>query len=109
MEYRVVVDSGLAVLEAVPMADNVFLTPPHLPLIAPSILAADFGRLGCEAADVEKAGADLLHVDIMDGHFVPNLTMGPDIVEALSRSCGLMMDIHLMVSNPLDHIESFCK
>src|ERR1041384_4692977 len=58
------------------MDKNVFQHPPHLPLIAPSILAADFSRLGEEARDVEKNGAVLLHVDIMDGHFVPNLTMG---------------------------------
>jgi ribulose-phosphate 3-epimerase len=88
---------------------NVFVHPPHLPLIAPSILAADFARLGAEAADVEKCGADLLHVDIMDGHFVPNLTMGPDIIMALARSCGLMLDVHLMVSNPDEHIETFAK
>jgi len=91
------------------MSDNVLQRPPHLPLIAPSILAADFARLGEEAADVEKQGADLLHIDIMDGHFVPNLTMGPDIVMALARSCNLMQDIHLMVSNPDEHIESFCQ
>ncbi|HVT87412.1 MAG TPA: ribulose-phosphate 3-epimerase [Tepidisphaeraceae bacterium] len=91
------------------MNGNVFQHPPHLPLIAPSILAADFARLGAEAADVEKAGADLLHVDIMDGHFVPNLTMGPDIVMALARSSGLMQDVHLMVSNPDEHIDLFAK
>jgi ribulose-phosphate 3-epimerase len=84
-------------------------SPPHLPLIAPSILAADFAKLGAEAADVERCGADLLHVDIMDGHFVPNLTMGPDVVAALSRSCGLVQDVHLMVSEPWQFIEPFCK
>jgi len=109
MEYPVTVELASAELQADEMSENVFQHPPHLPLIAPSILASDFSRLGAEAADVERAGADLLHVDIMDGHFVPNLTMGPDIVEALARSCGLMLDIHLMVSNPADHIESFAK
>jgi ribulose-phosphate 3-epimerase len=91
------------------MSDNILKHPPHLPLIAPSILAADFARLGAEAADVEAAGADLLHVDIMDGHFVPNLTMGPDIVTALKNSCGLMMDVHLMVSEPWQFVEPFAK
>jgi ribulose-phosphate 3-epimerase len=91
------------------MPENVFKHPPHLPLIAPSILACDFAKIGAEAADIEKCGADLLHVDIMDGHFVPNLTMGPDIVMAIARSCGLMQDVHLMVTNPENFAESFCK
>ena len=91
------------------MIDNVFIHPPHLPLIAPSILAADFCRLGSEAADVQQKGADLLHVDVMDGHFVPNLTLGPDIVQALQRASTLMQDVHLMVGNPEDFVESFTK
>ncbi len=91
------------------MNDNVLKHPPHLPLIAPSIIAADFARLGAEAADIEKAGADLLHVDIMDGHFVPNFTLGPDTVAALKRSCGLLMDVHLMVTDPLKYSEPFVK
>lgn len=83
--------------------------PPHLPLIAPSVLASDFARLGAEAKDVELAGADMLHVDIMDGHFVPNLTMGPDVVMALARSSSLPQDVHLMVQEPEKFVESFIK
>ena len=65
--------------------------------IAPSILAADFARLAEEVSKVEAAGADLLHVDVMDGHFVPNLTVGPPIVEALRGVTSLPLDVHLMI------------
>jgi ribulose-phosphate 3-epimerase len=91
------------------MSESIFQHPPHLPLIAPSILAADFCRFGAEAADVEAKGADVLHVDIMDGHFVPNLTLGPDIVAALRGASKLMQDVHLMVSNPGDFVKSFAE
>ena len=76
-------------------------------LIAPSILAADLGRLGDEVRAVETAGADWIHIDIMDGHFVPNLTMGPDIVKAVRRVTELPLDVHLMVTNPLDDDQPF--
>jgi len=68
--------------------------------IAPSILSADFARLGDEAARVEAAGADLLHVDVMDGHFVPNLTIGPPVIKALDAVTRLPLDVHLMVQEP---------
>jgi ribulose-phosphate 3-epimerase len=68
--------------------------------IAPSILAADFARLGEEIARVEAAGADLLHVDVMDGHFVPNLTIGPPVIKALDAVTHLPLDVHLMIQEP---------
>ncbi len=67
------------------------------PRIAPSILACDFARLGDEIRAVEEAGADWIHVDVMDGHFVPNLTIGPPVVEAVRRSTELPLDVHLMI------------
>ncbi len=78
-------------------------------LIAPSILSADFARLGDEVARVEQAGADWLHVDVMDGHFVPNLTVGPPIVEALRKVTTLPLDVHLMMTNPDAFIPEFVE
>ena len=72
------------------------------PLICPSILASDFARLGEEVAAIERAGADWVHVDVMDGHFVPNLTIGPDVVKALRPHTSLPFDVHLMVA-PVDN------
>lgn len=79
------------------------------PIIAPSIMAADVGRLGPEAQRLEAAGADWLHVDIMDGHFVPNFTFGPATVEALRRAVGLPLDVHLMLEQPDRYVEVFAK
>jgi ribulose-phosphate 3-epimerase len=78
-------------------------------LIAPSILSADFSKLGDEIRAVESAGADWIHADIMDGHFVPNITMGPLIVEAVRRVTSLPIDVHLMIENPDDYIPAFAK
>ena len=77
--------------------------------IAPSILSADFARLGEEIKAVEAAGADIIHVDVMDGHFVPNITIGPLIVEAARRSTKLPLDVHLMITNPELYIADFAK
>ncbi|WP_419888532.1 ribulose-phosphate 3-epimerase [Neobacillus niacini] len=77
--------------------------------IAPSILSADFAKLGDEIIAVEKAGADYIHVDVMDGHFVPNITIGPLIVEAIRPVTKLPLDVHLMIENPDQYIENFAK
>ncbi len=77
--------------------------------IAPSILSADFARLGDEIKAVEAAGADWIHADVMDGHFVPNITFGPLIVEAARRITTLPIDVHLMIENPDDYIPAFAK
>ena len=79
------------------------------PRIAPSILSADFARLGDEVAAVTRAGADWIHVDVMDGHFVPNLTIGPVVVEAVRRSTSLPLDVHLMIEKPERFVTEFVK
>ena len=78
-------------------------------LIAPSILSADFARLGDEIKAVEAAGADWIHVDVMDGHFVPNITIGPLVVEAVRSVTALPIDVHLMIENPDNYIPAFAK
>ena len=78
-------------------------------LIAPSVLSADFSKLGDEVREVERAGADWIHLDVMDGHFVPNLTIGPIIVEAVKRVTGLPLDVHLMIDNPDDFLDDFAE
>ena len=77
--------------------------------IAPSILSADFTRLGEEIREVERAGADYIHIDVMDGHFVPNITIGPMIVKVARRVTELPLDVHLMISNPDPLIDDFAR
>ena len=75
--------------------------------IAPSILSADFSKLGAELRKVKQAGADLIHVDVMDGHFVPNITIGPVVVKFMRQSTRLPLDVHLMIKNPIKYIGAF--
>jgi ribulose-phosphate 3-epimerase len=77
--------------------------------IAPSILSADFSRLADEVKAVEKAGADVIHVDVMDGHFVPNITIGPLVVQGLKKLTSLPLDVHLMIENPERYLEAFAQ
>jgi ribulose-phosphate 3-epimerase len=84
------------------------MNPGHI-AIAPSILSADFARLGDQVAEAETAGADLLHVDVMDGHFVPNLTIGPLVVRALRRVTKLPLETHLMIEEPDRYLEAFAE
>jgi ribulose-phosphate 3-epimerase len=77
--------------------------------IAPSILSADFARLGAEIAAVERGGADLIHVDVMDGHFVPNLTIGPPVVRSIRKVAKVPLDVHLMIEEPDRYLDAFVE
>jgi len=89
--------------------DSIRKTAKNARMIAPSILSADFGRLAEEIRAVDQAGADLIHIDVMDGHFVPNLTIGPGVVKALRPHTRLLFDVHLMIDNPECFIDAFAE
>ena len=84
------------------------MSPPSI-LLAPSILAADFARLGEQVREADEAGADRIHVDVMDGHFVPNISMGPVVVKALRPVTKLPLEVHLMIEQPIRFLDAFAE
>jgi len=88
---------------------NINFPMPSKVKISPSILSADFGKLGAEIYELEKAGADLIHIDVMDGHFVPNITIGPEIIKSLRKHTSLPFDVHLMISSVDKYIKNFAE
>jgi len=78
-------------------------------MLAPSILSADFAKLGDAIAAAERGGADLIHVDVMDGHFVPNITIGPPVLKSIKRVATVPLDVHLMITDPDRYIEAFAE
>ena len=91
------------------MSPKNIVTDVTRPCVAPSILSADFGKLAQEAADLERLGPGVIHVDVMDGQFVPNITFGPDVVSALRKAVTLPLDVHLMIVEPQRHVEAFIR
>jgi len=85
------------------------MSQPHKPMISPSILSADFAKLGEEISEVERGGCDWIHVDVMDGHFVPNLTIGPPVVKWIRKATALPLDVHLMIEEPAETIEQYAR
>lgn len=109
--YKSIPSSQLRVdtFERVSDIDISFKGKGHLIKISPSILAADYANLASEIRKIEQAGADWVHIDVMDGHFVPSITIGAPVVKAIKKITHLPLDVHLMISNPEKHVEEFAK